>query len=119
MSPSDSKLESSTLHAVVIGIDHYAPNTTDGGESYAGLRGAVRDAEAVAAFLRVRLGVPGEQVAVLVSRDGGEVRPGERPPTYEAMVSALRHLADAWCPGDLVHIHYSGHGGRAAPIYPR
>ena len=103
------------LHALLIGVNCYLPNTLPGGGTYPSLRGCVRDIQTVAGFLHTRLGVPDAQVRLLTATDNGAGKPAESSeaqPTYENMVRAFRDLAGRAKPGDQVYIHYSGHGGR-------
>ena len=106
-------------HALLIGIDYYQPNRL-----YKSLKGAVRDICLVEAFLKQTLKVPAERILKLTapSREDVtllEVRSAQEPePTYENIVNAFRVLIERAQPGDQVYIHYSGHGGRAATVYP-
>ena len=103
------------LHALLIGVNCYLPNTLPGGGTYPSLRGCVRDIQTVAGFLHTRLGVPDAQVRLLTATDNGAgkpAEPSEAQPTYENMVRAFRDLTGRAKPGDQVYIHYSGHGGR-------
>ena len=103
------------MHALLIGIDHYAPN-----DYCTSLKGAVADVEAMAEHLR-QTGVPPEQIRYLMSRSplspGAEDPTGERP-TYEAMVLALKDLTARAAAGEQVVIYYSGHGGRTRTLIP-
>ncbi len=104
-----------SLRALLIGIDHYAPNPY-----CSSLAGAVADVEAVKDYL-LRLGVPGSRIRELTSPAAAEGRPPvprERWPTYENMVAAIRRLGEEAAPGDQILIHYSGHGGRTPTLIP-
>ncbi|MEA2690966.1 MAG: hypothetical protein QOJ16_353 [Acidobacteriota bacterium] len=122
----------SDLHALLIGIDAYLPNTLPGGGFYPQLGGCVRDVSRVEEFLRTDLGVPAERIVkltaslpeVIPQATRGPaawprpVEPPERWPTYENMVAAFQQITQAASPGAEVYIHYSGHGGRAVTKYP-
>jgi hypothetical protein len=111
----------SDLHALLIGIDCYLPNRFPNGDSFPSLSGSVRDIEQVEAFLRNDLDRPPCRVLKLTASRGPGDEPTEergRWPTYENMVTAFRELTRGAEPGDQVYIHYAGHGGRAAPMFP-
>lgn len=101
------------LHALLIGVDRYDPNPL-----VRDLHGAVADVEAMEEFL-LRCGVADENVMRLTSSHGGARKAGETPPTYEAMVDGIRHLAQrAKQASGAALIHYSGHGGRCTTMIP-
>lgn len=110
---------SSTLHGLLIGIDYYQPNRL-----YSSLKGAVRDICLVETFLKQALQVPAERILKLISPLQEDttllaVRSGQAaPPTYANIVNAFATITDRAQPGDLVYIHYSGHGRRPLTIYP-
>jgi len=104
------------LHALLIGVDCYLPNPW-----YGSLGGCVRDITQVEEFLRNRLGMPAARIFKLTATNTGTEEPSEprtQWPTYENMVEAFEHLTDAAQPGDLVYVHYSGHGGRTPTKFP-
>lgn len=111
---------SSVIHALLIGIDYYQPNPL-----YPSLKGAVRDICLVEAFLQQSLGVPAERILKLTSPQPEDstllaVRSGGGTcPTYANIVGAFATITARAQPGDQVYIHYSGHGGRAATVYPQ
>lgn len=112
-----------TIHALLIGIDGYKPNRL-----YRNLRGAVRDINLVETFLEKTLQIPPEHIYKLTSankedtallaarsvQDSGQ----DTEPTYENIVNAFKDITKTAQPGEQVYIHYSGHGGRAATVYP-
>jgi Caspase domain len=107
------------FYALLIGIDYYIPNLLFGS-----LRGAVRDIDKVAAYLDTSLKIPSEQITRLTSpipdiNSNSDVRAArqERPPTYQNIVNAFNSITEGANTGDLVYIHYSGHGGRVKTIY--
>jgi hypothetical protein len=109
------------LFALLIGINYYFPNRLPEGGSYGPLHGAVRDVNQVGAFLKTHLDIPDENILRLTASHGGENGPAEDPamwPTYENIIGGFHNLMERAGPGDQVVIHYSGHGGRAASIYP-
>ena len=107
-----------TIHALLIGIDHYKPNRL-----YKSLKGAVRDINLVDTFLKETLKLPAESIRKLTSpnqEDAAllEVRSAqEQEPTYENIVNAFKEITELAQSGEQVYIHYSGHGGRGTTIY--
>jgi Caspase domain len=107
------------FYALLIGIDHYQPNP-----HFNSLRGAVRDIDKVAAYLDTSLKIPSEQITRLTSplpdtnslADARAARQ-EQPPTYQNIVNAFKGITEGANTGDLVYIHYSGHGGRVKTIF--
>lgn len=107
------------FYALLIGIDYYEPNPL-----YSSLHGAVRDIDKVADYLGRRLKIPSEQITRLTSpfeetHSLASIRAarGETLPTYENIVKAFNEITQTAQAGDIVYIHYSGHGGKAATIY--
>jgi Caspase domain len=112
----------SALHALLIGIDDYVPGRLPDGTQYPSLHGTTRDVERMEAFLRDRTGLTPERTCKLLSRVGEDGRPTAPPdlrPTYANIVSAFKRLATEAAPGDLVYVHYSGHGARLATEYEK
>lgn len=109
-------MPSPRLHALVVGVDAY--------RNHRSLAGAVRDAEAMAAFLVGRLGVPPPAVRVLLAPREPAALAGPVPsagrPTYRALVAELRALGKrATADGARqVLFYYSGHGGRLPTLLP-
>ena len=104
------------IYALLIGIDYYLPNRL-----YKNLKGCVRDISLVADYLLKTLKVPSEQIFKLTSPNPETfeaVRAQNPPPTYENIVAKFDAITEMAQPKDQVYIHYSGHGGRAATIYP-
>lgn len=108
------------FHALLIGIDNYNPNPW-----YKSLQGCVRDINLVDNFLKRTLQPPFSQIYKLLSPNPDnsfllDLRAIEKPnilPTYANIVTAFKQVTDRAQPGDLVYIHYSGHGGRAATLF--
>ena len=42
----------------------------------------------------------------------------DQKPTYENIVNTFKDITKTAQPGEQVYIHYSGHGGKAATVYP-
>ncbi|KAL8365119.1 hypothetical protein RB595_004098 [Gaeumannomyces hyphopodioides] len=122
--------------AILIGIDKY---THDGSlkrkkrESTSGmemndpknLRGAVNDVLAVRNYLETVMNMDPKHIKVLLApAEDTEHRfplPGKteyKEPTYENIVNALAEVPRYAKEGDLVYIHYSGHGGQATTVFP-
>jgi hypothetical protein len=110
----------SDFYALLIGIDHY----DDPNPYFRDLRGTVQDIDLVAGYLE-KLNIPGIQITRLTSpipdtNSLADVRSArqEMPPTYQNIVNAFKDITEKANSGDIVYIHYSGHGGRAKTIYP-
>jgi hypothetical protein len=119
---SNPKNESTNLYALLIGVDCYLPNSLPDGSYYGNLRGCVRDVSHVQAFLKRTFTMPQNHIFKLTATNTGDPEPPEPRehwPTYENMVAEFRKLRDTAQSGDLVYIHYSGHGGRASTIFPK
>lgn len=105
------------IHVLLIGIDYYTPN-----KWYKSLRGAVRDIHLVDTVLQQTLKSRLKRVHRLLSPNPEEPNPSVaqevQEPTYENIVNAFKTITDEAQPGELVYIHYSGHGGQATTIYP-
>ena len=110
------------FHALLIGLDCYLPNKLPEGASYKNLNGCVRDINHVEAFLKNTLRLPESQIMKLTASNAqGLNEPSESKdlwPTYENIVGKFNELIEKAQPQDQVYIHYSGHGGRAATIFP-
>jgi hypothetical protein len=111
-----------SLHAILMGIDFYFPNSLPDGGSYQSLGGCVNDITRVENFLTGRLGMKRENIIKLTASNPGgfEEKPlesSEKWPTYDNMVKAFEHVTKSANSGDQVCIYYSGHGGRAKTIF--
>ncbi|MDA8019822.1 MAG: caspase family protein [Thermoanaerobaculia bacterium] len=105
------------LHALLIGIDAYAPPADAGrATTYPHLRGCVADARRMAQFLVCDLGVRQDRVRLLTASQNTDAGPDL--PTYDRIVGEFAALLARTKPGDSVWIHYSGHGGRTPTQYP-
>ena len=90
-----SRVEASAArHALLIGISEYNRIGFDD------LPGAARDLDLVSAVLTSRLGFASGEIRVLRNEDA----------THRGIERAFSDLAESVAPGDLVFIHYSGHG---------
>ena len=96
-------------HALVVGINLYAPDGTEqatvapdrGG--WGNLEGAVDDARAMASLLEHRFGFPADNIAVLLDREATRV----------AILDGLRRtLLEQSQPGDTAVFFYAGHGSQ-------
>jgi hypothetical protein len=115
---TESRTSGAKIYALLIGIDHYQP-----ARSYANLQGCVRDINLVADYLQKTLNLPADRLWKLTSPNpnGSGVSaatPQNLLPTYENIINAFKQVTATAKPGEQVYIHYSGHGGRAATVYP-
>jgi len=109
----------SDFYALLIGIDYYLPNPL-----FRSLQGAVRDIDKVADYLDKSLKISSDKITRLTSpvpdtNSLGDVRAArqEMSPTYQNIVNAFNSITEGAKSGDLVYIHYSGHGGRVSTIF--
>jgi hypothetical protein len=87
--------------ALLIGIDRY-PNLP----MHLQLSSCVNDVEALASLLIDRFSFPAENVVKLVDADA----------TRDGILAAMQRLLTITAPGDVVLIHYSGHGSQAPDL---
>lgn len=119
--------------AVLIGIEHYEssrrrtaklnPRHDDSGNEiqYSNLRGCVNDVLAVEKYLVGTIKIKPGKIKRLIAPTPGRKYISELPkcylePTYANIVEALR-VPDGARKGDLMYIHFSGHGARATTIF--
>jgi len=110
----------SNIYVLLIGIDGYTPS-----QSYPNLKGCVRDINLVEDYLKKTLHIPEERFWKQTSPNPeisvlSELRASQKPnvlPTYENIVNAFQEITQMALPGELVYIHYSGHGGKPDTIY--
>jgi hypothetical protein len=123
MSNSNPGNNNSSLHAILIGIDYYFPNSLEGGAYYPSLGGCVRDIDHVKDFLLTTLKIQSENILKLTCsiNNNDENKPletQEKWPTYDNMIAAFNEITETSQPGDQLYIHYSGHGGRVKTLIP-
>ena len=123
-----TQTESSTnLYALLIGINFYFPNRLSDESSYENLDGAVNDIEDVEKFLLRQPQKP-YKIYKLTATSAKRASLMDPPkpkeaeanlPTYANIIKSFDEITEHAKEGDLVYIHYSGHGGRAKSIYPK
>ncbi len=108
------------LFALLIGIDYYTGNQAPDGAYYESLRGCVPDILGVQKFLQERFALDDAHLYKLTATNLGIMvqEPPDAQPTRANIIRAFNAVTDAARVGDQIYIHYSGHGGRAATIYP-
>ncbi|KAF8541804.1 caspase domain-containing protein [Trichophaea hybrida] len=110
----------------LIGIDFYMPGTNRQDDqglpiSFPSLRGCVHDVNQVKDFIEARF--PNDsRITTLTStrpEDGAKLPTEEATswPTHNNIIGLLKKITCDAVPGDLVHIHYSGHGARVQGIH--
>ncbi|KAK6360155.1 hypothetical protein TWF730_006308 [Orbilia blumenaviensis] len=100
--------------ALLIGIDHYIPGRNRKMDfNFSDLGGCVNDVRAVKGYLQ-KINV--KHIAMLTSTRGadGPEEEESRLPNSPNIIRELERIMDDSKPGDLVYIHYSGHGIRKA-----
>ncbi|KAF8252523.1 hypothetical protein K440DRAFT_332782 [Wilcoxina mikolae CBS 423.85] len=111
--------------AILIGIDFYSHGNArqDAKVKYHTLRGCVRDVDAVEDYIMNRLSVEKDCIRKLTASVPGDVQQNKPVedvntiPTYDNMVRAIKFVTEFASPGDLIYIHYSGHGAKVATIF--
>ncbi|KAI4915313.1 hypothetical protein J4E85_010438 [Alternaria conjuncta] len=121
-----------TKRAVLIGIDEYEvqgqdqhprKDTSGNDVEYRNLRGCVNDVLAIREYLIRTLKVPAGNIDTLLAPVLGTTSPYEQSsevhklPTYKNIVGALQNLARTSAAGDIIYIHYSGHGACATTVF--
>ena len=110
---SNSDVENSNLHVLLIGIDYYFTNPL-----YSSLGGCVRDINHVEDFLLRKVkGISADNILKLTSSRSNTdsskpTESQEKWPTYTNIKNAFNKIIEAAKAGDQVYIHYAGHGGR-------
>ncbi|KAH8895993.1 hypothetical protein GQ53DRAFT_640491, partial [Thozetella sp. PMI_491] len=97
-------------YALLVGVNFY-PGTLRS------LKGAVRDVQELEEHLMGRTGIEIQRLTAS-STEPNSSRPAEDAehlPTYDNLVSSLERITSHSAPGDLVLIHYSGHGTTIPP----
>ena len=121
-----------TKRAVLIGIDEYEvqgqdqhprKDTSGNDVEYRNLRGCVNDVLAIREYLLRTLKVPAGNIDTLLAPVPGTTSPYEQSsevhklPTYKNIVGALQNLARTSAAGNIIYIHYSGHGACATTVF--
>jgi hypothetical protein len=88
-----------SIHALLIGIDHYPPAPVPGKPQVGSLHGCVQDVLEVERLLRDQVGVPATQIELLISPHPGAVAPCTPLPTYVNIVRAWQNLIARASPG--------------------
>lgn len=100
------------IYALLIGINHYESNRL-----YRSLNGAVGDINLVDDYLKKTVHPKRTWKLISPNPDVSDVRASQEMPTYENIIKAFNEITETAQSGDLVYIHYSGHGGRAITTY--
>ncbi|KAF8541974.1 caspase domain-containing protein [Trichophaea hybrida] len=113
---------------ILIGVDFYMRGDTrhdqDGRPlEYPNLEGCVRDISLLYRFILGTLKVDRSQILKLTATPNGKDsnEPKEdatQGPTCENIIRLMKTVTASAEPGDIVHIHYSGHGGQVKTKYP-
>jgi caspase domain-containing protein len=123
--------EKPSIHALLIGIDYYLPNTIPGAPIYKSLNGCVKDIDNVETFLKSKIGVSDKNIIKLISSfrnktdkeknvlGNGTIDKSENLPTYDNIVAKFNEIVESSKKGDYVYFHYSGHGGRVPTLIPK
>ena len=93
--PSNGYTETPTKHALLIGIDEY--------KAVGDLNGCVNDIELMRSILIGKFEIPDENITLLKNEEA----------TRANIIQAIQsHLIEKANPGDVVLLHYSGHGSQ-------
>ncbi len=106
-------------YALLIGIDHYPPNTLSGGRQYEHLKGCVRDVLRMEEFLKSRLTFSDGHIIKLIAPNDANVQlSSTQLPTYNNIVAAFQQLMQIARSGDGIYVYFAGHGARASSLIP-
>jgi hypothetical protein len=107
-------------YALLIGIDHYLPNTLPSDEPYEDLKGCVRDVLRIEEFLKSRLTFPDGHIITLIAPNDTIMQPPSTQPsqlpTYNNIVAAFQQLLKMARSGDWIYVYFAGHGARASSL---
>ncbi|KAI1746426.1 caspase domain-containing protein [Xylaria scruposa] len=110
--------------AVLIAVNFYMPGKVRHPVYAGSLRGCVNDVEIAEHYLINHQHVDPQRILKLTASfptaidSDRPAEPKEQWPTYENIKLALERVTGDAKRGDIVYIHYSGHGGRAVTIVP-
>lgn len=93
--------------AILIGINFYIQDRP--------LKGCVRDVETIKQYIQAGCRPDDVEIYVLTATGSSAINPRqelERLPTHENVVECLVQILKMSSPGDMVYVHYSGHGTR-------
>lgn len=119
--------------AVLIGIEHYESTKPPAAEQeprhdeygneirYSNLHGCVNDVLEVEEYLVSTVKINRDKITRLIAPTPGrkyisDLPKNYREPTYANIIQALK-VPEGTKKGDLMYIHFSGHGGRATTIF--
>ena len=89
---------SPTRRALLIGINDYI--------AVPDLGGAINDVEMISQLLTTRFGFPEENIELVTNRQA----------TREGILAAIDRLVESSGPGDVVYLHFSGHGSQVSDL---
>ncbi|KAK1856146.1 hypothetical protein CCHR01_01211 [Colletotrichum chrysophilum] len=98
--------------ALLIGVDHYIPGDKRA-IHFSHLRGCVEDVQRIESYLQTRsIGACNIVKLMAIRNDHGDEPVGDSMtwPTFENIKRAIEEIGNKVTKGDLVYIHYSGHG---------
>ncbi|KAH8753009.1 hypothetical protein F5883DRAFT_651164 [Diaporthe sp. PMI_573] len=113
-------MQNPVRHALLIGVDFYYRGIARGpGIEYRNLRGCCNDVDHVAEYLKNVLKV--ENITKLTAtcdprNSNAPIEVPWRLPTRHNVLQHLEHICNIAKPGDLVYIHFSGHGTRRGTL---
>ena len=129
--PNDRTPRKPKQYYILIGINHYMvgpkKKSEDGREwKYGHLHGCVRDINAVEFYLKHKLEVDPDNIFKLLAehedmntnpnwKKAGPAGNPEKWPTHNNITALLKKVTNLAQEGDLIYIHYAGHGGRTQP----
>jgi hypothetical protein len=102
--------------AIIVGIDLYSTQHAE-----KNLKGCCNDAVLLYDFFRGSLGMPENNIRMHLSRNNASPAVKPDPPSMKPTIwnfyDSIDWVEKRASPGDLLHIHFSGHGTRGRTIY--